>query len=85
MVSVAGSGMHTFLLSFTLTFFLSSLADSVLLRFKANGTLFSVCVSGTFWQFLQIYGDIACRGDLRFYGLHGFEVPQTTCELANAI
>lgn len=84
MVSVARSGMHTFLLSFTLTC-LSCLADTVFSEPRSKGTLFPVCVSGTFWQFLQLNGDLACRGDLRLYCLHGFEVPQTTCELANAI
>lgn len=84
MVSVARSGMHTFLLSFTLTC-LSCLADDSVLRTKVQGnSVPSLC----FWHILAIfatYGDLACRGDLRLYCLHGFEVPQTTCELANAI
>lgn len=77
MVSVARSGMHTFLLSFTLIC-LSCLADTVFSESRSKGTLFPVCVSGTFWQFLQfmvifpvvvIWGSIAFMG-LRYHKLH---------------
>lgn len=82
MVSVAGSGTHT--LCFIFIFCLVLLIQCIS-QIPGPRELCSHSVLLSHLVVLAIYGDLACHGGLGLYCLHGFEVPWTTCELANAV